>query len=263
MAEIIRVGGWGLRGLGFSFGVAERAVHLLAWTEAALGGGMRSIRLAEERIVESYAAPKLSHIVHKDGLRELQAHGRHLLEIGPPAVDLVTADARKSGKSRLSLFGSIGPEFVPALASILAHRKLSGIVVYGAGADTEPHAEWLHFGPGVVSVPRSIDREVSTAELSSAGYVSVPDRQWLGDEWAKHVQHLKKVSNSYLGFIVWKGTGGYAENSDGNLSARVSAAWTQGIETPLEDIRYLYELEMRAWAPTSERSRSQAGYGKF
>jgi hypothetical protein len=34
-----------------------------------------------------------------------------------------------------------------------------------------------------------------------------------------------------------------------NLATRVDAAWKGGFETELDDIKYLYQLETRAWAP--------------
>jgi hypothetical protein len=263
MAEIIRVGGWGLRGLGFSFGVAERAVRLLAWTEAALGSSLRCVRLAEAKITQSYTAPKLSQVIHSDGFRELQAHGRHLLEIGPPAADLITADTRRSAKGRLSLCGSIGAEFGPALASVLSHRMLTGVLVYSKEAGARSDAMWLYFAPDLVSVPMHFDGQEQVAAAPVAVGLSEPDRQWLADELAGHTQRMEKCADSYLGFIAWQGVDQLVSDDHTNLSARVRAAWANGIESSIEDIRYLYELEMRTWAPTSERSRSQAGYGKF
>lgn len=257
MAEIVRVGGWGLRGLGYSYGVSERAVPMLAWTEAAVGGGMRSIRLAEQAIISSYAAPGLSVETAKDGTRHVQGHARHLIEVGPPAIDLATVDARKSGQGSLALTGAIGSNFVPALGNILANRQLSGAAVFKGDASTE--LKWLAFGPGYVGKPAPLGE----AQLPEAILKGAAERGRIEKSWNEHVSQLRLAESSYLGLVVWKGEGqGPVEQAD-NLANRVRKAWTEGVETTLEDITYLYQLETRAWAPTSDRSRSQAGYGKF
>ncbi len=215
MAEIIRVGGWALRGLGYPFGVAERAVPLLAWTEAATGGAMRGIRLAEHDIVASYAAPRLEW----RGPQRLDAHGRHLLEIGPPAIDCITVEARKTGRASLTLSDCIGLAFAPALAAMLAHRRLAGRMTSDAGT--------VDFRPGFIG-------------LSAPG-----------------------GTDANPGAIVIDCRPNAPATSGENLLDKVAAAWRDGVPTTEEDLRYLYQLEVRTWAPTSERSRSQAGYGKF
>ena len=47
------------------------------------------------------------------------------------------------------------------------------------------------------------------------------------------------------------------------MPARVAASYRDGVPMEPKDLQDLYDLEIRTWAPTSERSRSQAGYGKF
>lgn len=257
MAEIARVGGWGLRGLGYSYGVSERAVPMLAWTEAATGAGMRSIRLAEQAIKASYAAPSLSVQVATNGARTVQGHGRHLIEVGPPAIDLVTVQARKTGQGCLALTDTIGSEFVPALANMLAHRELSGQAVYRTEASKDLH--WLAFAPGYVGAPAPLDdRQQDKAHENGA-----PHAQSLEEAWNGHVEQARAAEEAYLGLVVWNGESHPRKEQAENLITRVQRAWTEGVPTTLEDITYLYQLETRAWAPTSERSRSQAGYGKF
>jgi hypothetical protein len=48
-----------------------------------------------------------------------------------------------------------------------------------------------------------------------------------------------------------------------DLPRRVADALIHGVPIDADDLKYLYELELRTWAPTSERSRSQAGYGVY
>jgi len=43
----------------------------------------------------------------------------------------------------------------------------------------------------------------------------------------------------------------------------IANALSAGVPMDADDIKYLYDLELRIWAPTSERSRSQTGYGVY
>ncbi|UZF95554.1 hypothetical protein [Bosea sp. NBC_00550] len=259
MAEIIRVGGWGLRGLGYPYGVAERAVPLVAWTEAAQGGAMRSLLDAEPEIAKSLTAPAIGVTVLANGVKRLDAHGRHLIEVGPPAIDLLTVEARRGEKGDLQLVGWIGDKFVPALGSLLGKRKLTGIMGYSAevGEDTR----WVLFSEELVTVLGSSDASPRRAEslLAATGLG--------GDEIERiisaHEGNRPASSYGYMTMTAWKSGALDQGASQDNLVARVDTAWRDGFETELDDIKYLYQLETRAWAPTSERSRSQAGYGKF
>jgi hypothetical protein len=44
---------------------------------------------------------------------------------------------------------------------------------------------------------------------------------------------------------------------------RLALAYRTGTQADPADLETLYMLEMRTWAPTSERSRNQAGFGRF
>jgi hypothetical protein len=68
---------------------------------------------------------------------------------------------------------------------------------------------------------------------------------------------------SRLAVIAWRPDAASDGVPGENLAARVAEAWRCGVETADEDLRYLYALEVRTWAPTSERSRAQAGFGKY
>ena len=48
-----------------------------------------------------------------------------------------------------------------------------------------------------------------------------------------------------------------------DYAGQVAASYRDGVPMEAQDLQDLYDLEIRTWAPTSERSRSQAGYGKF
>lgn len=280
MAEITRVGGWSLRGLGYPFGTAERATKLLAWAQAVDGTAIKSLRLLEAKINVSRQA-KVVKLQSSNFDRHIEAEGKHLLEIGPPALDLVTSDARRHGFGHVDVCNVHGLNFVPALVNLLTRRKLDALVIYRAGSldvmpEAEPEAGWITtsgsgnqgtfrrgdlkdrpeqfvreiFGIGAPAeggeIASRIAGNVAFAEnRSTAGYMSVT---------AIHPSPKQSVGITSLIQSLGK-----ADNS----SQRVEAALRDGFSIDLQDLQYLYELEMRTWAPTSERSRGQAGYGVY
>ena len=284
MSEIVRVGGWALRGIGYPFGVAERGVRLLAWTEAAGGEAIKSLRLSEAAVEQSHSADPCERTGDPASGRTLHAKGRHLLEIGAPAVDLVTHDARHASIGHVAVDGVFGLGFLPALANLLAHRKLSGIFCYGAAeADPRPdgwsRAGWLVVdttaqGPRFVhgtlegqvgAILRSalskargtmptqfsdralgdIEAAAATRPLGYTGILAVSDARVLVRDLAQTMPSLPD------GVEIM------------DFPGRVADALTHGVPIDADDLKYLYDLELRTWAPTSERSRSQAGYGVY
>src|SRR5882724_6910839 len=108
MSEIVRVGGWALRGAGFPFGVAERGTRLLAFIEAVHGGAVRDVCAHESTIARAAALQQIGHLRRADGGWELDGGGRHLIEAGPPLADLATSDARLRGEGHARLSHAVG-----------------------------------------------------------------------------------------------------------------------------------------------------------
>jgi hypothetical protein len=284
MSEILRVGGWALRGIGYPFGIAERGVQFLAWTEAAGGKAVKHLRLAEAAVAHSHRAAPCEHGGDSGSGRTVHAKGRHLLEIGASSIDLVTHDARHASVGHVAVDGVFGFGFLPSLANLLAHRKLSGIFLYGA-ADTDRLPEgwsrrgWLAvqrtadgsvFARGGLEgkagealrrglaraegtmPPRLLDRALEDMEATvvagRVGYIGIL-AMFAAHPWVRSLQETMRSLPE--------------ESTVLDFPRRVAHALSNGVPIEAEDLKYLYDLELRTWAPTSERSRSQAGYGVF
>ncbi len=284
MSEILRVGGWALRGIGYPFGVAERGVRLLAWSEATGGKAIAGVRLAEPAVAQSQSAAPCERAGTIRLGRTVHAKGRHLLEIGPPAVDLVTHDARHASVGHVAVDGVFGLSLMSALADLLARRRLSALFLYGAAeADSMP-AGWSRTGWLMVHwAPNS----PVFAHGSLEGGTGAALREALRDKrGALPSQLLDRAVDDiaaaaaasacgYMGILAMSESHAVVRDLVGTMCGRsgdvalvdfprlIAEALTSGILMDADDLKYLYDLELRTWAPTSERSRSQAGYGVY
>jgi hypothetical protein len=260
MSEIMRVAPWSLRALGHPFGVAERATRLVTWTQAAIGHGLELLRVGESKLAASTRAP--AALRRGDGAagRYIDAQGRSLLELGPPAIDLVTCDARDSGAGAIMIENAIGTLLVPAIADLAVRRDLVAVVAYRAGAGEIgiagfPAEGWVATcrtsdGPKFFSgdldslrgMANLFDGEMKVHLLKHAGALAS------GDALVTIAATTSKVA-------MPTGVVGAVDYAD-----RVARAYRAGIEVATEDLNHLYALERITWAPTSERSRKQAGY---
>jgi hypothetical protein len=279
MAEIVREGTWALRALGYPYGTAERAAGLLAWTEAVQGHGLTMLRLGEAAIVAgaSRPPPRWSRDAH--GRRCADAQGKCLFECGPPALDLATADAklgdarladpqqaeprladagRPGGLGRAVLRGGIGTRLAGALGAMAARRGLAALLVHAPGAAEiapVPSAGWICVLPtpqGPAFFANSLDHPLPALLpaplLAAAG--DLAEAQTAGDEGVFSIAVVPCPSmDPPPGAVDWP--------------QRLAEAYRSGTLADPDDFQNLYTLEMRTWAPTSERSRNQAGFGRF
>lgn len=277
MSEIVRVGGWALRGAGFPFGVAERAARMLAWTEAARGGAVRDIRANEAAIARSRTAGPVHRARDEDGAWIVEGGGRHVLELGPPLVDLATSGARRDGLAYVRIDNVVGALFVTALADLVAQRGLAALIVFRAGNSVGAHAKSDEAGWAVASGPDAGSRVMAGPMTSRplrdmAGLLN-------GAEWSRRISvDIDSAAAPGCGFVSVLAAGPdhavarhigastpafLAASESGDLRERVAEAYREGVPMRFAELQDLYDLEIRTWAPTSERSRSQAGYGKF
>jgi hypothetical protein len=259
MAEIVREGTWALRALGYPYGTAERAAGMLAWTEAVHGNGLTMLRLGEAAIAAGAARPQPRWSRDAQETRRADAHGKCLFECGPPALDLATADARLGGGlGRAVLRGAIGTRLSGALGEMAARRGLAAVVVNAPGAAEiapVPPAGWICALPtpeGPVFLTDSLDNplpEMLPAPLRVAAG-DIADAQSAGDE-------------GFFGMTVMACPPTEPPPGAVDWPQRLALAYRAGSQADPADLQTLYALEMRTWAPTSERSRAQAGFGRF
>jgi hypothetical protein len=277
MSEIVRVGGWALRGAGFPFGVAERGTRLLAFTEAVHGGAVRDICDHEPIIAGTVSRKPIVRSQHSNGLRELDGGGRHLIEAGPPLVDLATCDARLRGEGHARISHVAGFLFITALADLLARRRLTGLCAYRADAGSRlppavPRSGWILYGwrdnhalfaTGLASDPNARDIVDALGDTTLARAVKA-DLQRIAapgeGELAIAAFGAGQAAGDKLLALFDRASLTPARR---DYAGQVAACYRDGVPMEPKELQDLYDLEIRTWAPTSERSRSQAGYGKF
>lgn len=266
MSEINRVGPWALRALGYPFGTAERAARLLVWTEAATGGGLSILRAGADRIRAGNIAPPAERSRDRDGRYRLEAHGRCLFDVGPVAVDLATAGARLHGAGACTVTGVTGTRLAASLCDLGARRGLATFVRFAAAADEfapdpERRGGWIAGwtgADGTAFLSGGASAGEDAAELAAAcfGPDSV-EAKLVGSR-----SDDAPASDGRLD-VIMVARAPLASSEDafsGGWSVRFERAYRVGVEVERDDLDFLYGLEKLTWAPTSERSRKQAGF---
>jgi hypothetical protein len=264
MSEIMRVAPWSLRALGHPFGVAERATRLLTWTQAAVGHALELLRIGEDQLAASTRAPAAER--DGDGVsgRRVNGHGRNLLELGPPAIDLATGDARISGIGDVVIENTIGTLMVPAMADLAVRRDLTAVIAYRAGPEEVRLGGWPADGWIAACRGPGGPRFVTGDSGSLRALVSVFSGE-METRLLKHAAILAAAGTSSSALVTIAATQDQVPALDDlsgriDYAERVARAYRSGLEVTAEDLAHLYALERITWAPTSERSRKQAGY---
>jgi len=264
-SEIMRVGPFSLRALGFPFGVAERAVRPLAWTEAVYGTALRMLRECEADIAASATRPGASRTRPSSRSWAIDANGKCLIEVGPPTIDLLTSDARREGWGHIGLRGAIGLGLIGALCDLAARRGLGILAIHGGS--TEAAIPDALARPGwLAALPTGAGIDFFAGAIDHLDRLNLPGDAGAKADIAKAKDMARATApHSYLGLSAWRPTAGHGIDTAlaTDISRRLDQAYRLGITADLNDWHHLYVLERRTWAPTSERSRSQAGYGPY
>lgn len=144
VGELARTGIDALRGLGFTFYQADRLTHPLTWAEAVHHRAFRFLRLMEPRIRDAMARP-FAWQERRNGettLILLDAAGKSALEAGARALDLVNAEARRTGRGVVMVRDSFGGFLLSALVPQSLDRQLPILVLSRAHVEGEAASEF-------------------------------------------------------------------------------------------------------------------------
>lgn len=250
VGEIVRVAAWGLRGLDIKFGVAERAAPIVAWAEAVEGCALEALRTKTSHLSSRPPANWLSQV--SPTFWKVDATGRSLLEIGPVAIDLLTLAARTRRVGRVDFANAVDLRFLSGVARIGARRRL-GIVALSSGRELTlcgKPVKSIHAFPGPYRSAFEENNLPQDKEIANAIA-----------EWSRNNGPTERgeATFSLLSYEPLDLETRYVRSrSFDDAERKFAFAQSHGIQVRREDLAHLYQLEIRTWAPTSERSRKQA-----
>ncbi|MBZ9943047.1 hypothetical protein LB533_18330 [Mesorhizobium sp. BR1-1-13] len=239
-SELTRVLPWSLRALGYAFGTADRGAHLVA-TGAALDPAiLDEIRQAGPRPSHGFRYRK------SNGLTMLDAAGVSFLETGPAAIDALAAHAGGAKWEMCRISSATELSLVPATLVGAMDYNLSSIGIIARDGTFD----WLLAEPdprGVLYSGRGRDALAALLGEDTAVLQSI-DAAGLTPGCALLMVSTRRPELKASGHVAvrpWE---------------KIAVAHQKGIPLSRETLDALYALEMLTWAPTSERSRSQAGF---
>lgn len=237
VGELTRVLPWSLRALGYPFGTADRAAHLVALAAALDPFVLDRIARAGRRPEGGARIARLPEGLH------VKARGSSLFEIGPAVIDCLAAHAGAAPVVTARVTGATDPELLPAVALTGAGYGLRTVILDTAKAGSwvaagpEEGGRFLHSGTGRAALLAGLPDGPMAARVRTAG------------------------AGAGLLFLASEQTAPFAFPTPGrDAAAALATANAHGIPVSQATLEALYALEMITWAPTSERSRAQAGF---
>ncbi|WP_397543229.1 hypothetical protein [Roseovarius salis] len=238
IGELTRVLPWSFRALGYPFGTADRGARLVA-TAAALDPAVL------DRIAEAGQRPEEGlRVFRKPNGLKVEANRCSLFETGAVSMDYLAAQASEADAVFAEVIDATETEVLPAVLVTGAEYGLTAVAFWagsnGAGwmvAAPSPNGTRLHEGSDLEAL------------VNGVGHAGLADciRQ------ADMADGLVLVATEQPVNVAF-GTPG------ADVSEAVAAANFGGIPVSDKTLKTLYALEMITWAPTSERSRAQAGF---
>ena len=235
-SELTRVLPWSLRALGYKFGTADRGAHLVATAAAIDPTALDAIATARPR-------PERGPVLRltSEGLA-IDAHDISFLEVGPVAVDYLAAHSDGSSHKTCTITGATETALLPAI--------VAGAEAYGLGCIA------IIAGNGwLLGYPEEQGSALVAGEDLNSLSVLFDDRE------GGHLADARNDAPGTVRLLVSKGPHLTASPADAVSPAKATRlAQRRGIAVSQATLDAIYGLEMLTWAPTSERSRSQAGF---
>lgn len=232
--EIYRNGVHALRGLGYSFAIAERSARTLATAQAATGGAFRALMESSQSFRGS-AGERV--IVKRDEAREIliDCQGKSLLELSPFLIDAFAAGAHNIDDYCLTAFHWGDEVFLADMAIRGRTVGLPITVTYQGKAQRSPlsfhiSAEGIH-DAGQPDHTSSSDANMLTIRTGGKKTMSAARLETTAAAWFTPDQWLSRFDQ-----------------------ALVRSLWIDE-----DEFRFFSQCVGKIWLPTSERSRKQQG----
>ncbi|OWU72768.1 hypothetical protein [Phaeobacter sp. 22II1-1F12B] len=236
VGELTRVLPWSLRALGYPFGTADRASHLIA-----LAAALDPFVLDRVAVTSPRPETGMAYEQGPEGL-VYQAAGCSLLEVGPAVMDYLAAHADGAGFATARVVGAGDMELLSAVLVTGANYGLTVIALSPGGSG------WI------AATPK--DGQAVIYSGGNRDHIVAQVRDRIPDDVSKLA-----AESSDLVFLAFSGSPDIAFNSSGVQAAQaLAAAHANGVPVSPETLKALYDLETITWAPSSERSRAQAGF---
>lgn len=268
VSEITRVAWWSLRALGCPLGAVERMAKVLALSEILEGECLAALRQGEAQLTASFKAKEPQFTRKSAEYGVVDAKGRTFLDIGPRAVDVLTGIARSGNTVRIRVHGAADRLGLAGICVLAAQRNVS-VLSIKPGSEVRDRLEWAMYLPALDRVWRvsgttdagesDIYRTLQSLAASGAAFPVFP-----GATQPIERQDMETTVD-LIGFAPGEVPVSLQDVPSAlqvlDVTAALRDAYAHGVEVQACDLRFLYELETRTWAPSSERSRTQAGFG--
>jgi hypothetical protein len=240
-SELTRVLPWSIRALGYPFGTAERASTLVANAAALHPSILADFVKMQKRAGDTFFM-KRGH-----GVPEMVCDHMSFLEIGPVVIDYLAAHVSDDSVVAINVAGASDKWLID---SLLVLGMDYGMIILAIDWDTN-------------GVGWSLAQPRDSGSVFWSGYGVDDVIACFQSEIENKLTDI--LSNSTPSGITFVGiSDGDRINcvgaGDETINKKLANAHARGIPvTPLV-LNHIYELEMITWAPTSERSRAQAGF---
>jgi hypothetical protein len=262
-AEIARVGYWSLRALGCPLGAAERMSRVLAVSEAIDGNCLRTLRQRDAELQQCFGQPELQLERSSPGRGRIDTAGRSLLDAGLRSADLLMGWAGTNPSAELCLSNLADTLGLAGICTMMVER---GHAVFAAGPYIAGAPAWRFYALDKTGVSclesTSVDAAAQVLEECVSPAAAVRWRDYAnnagGDNAESQMLMIAAMQDGPLDLAdCVERIPGVVLNA---IHVQVSRGHAHGVTVATEDLRHLYALEIRTWAPSSQRSREQAGF---